>query len=171
MTSKILTKVVILIFTAIVVALMVSIFPIPGFNLRLLVVQSGSMEPAIKTGSVIAISPRNDYFKHDVITFRRSNGLSEMPVTHRIVKKTENEEGVFYIVKGDANVSPDNSKVFPDQIMGKVDFTVPYVGSVINKARTPLGFLTLIILPASLIVSEEIKNIFKEAKKNENRAV
>lgn len=166
MINKILTKVVIFIFTLVVVTLMISIFPIPGFNLRLLVVQSGSMEPAIKTGSIVAITPSDNYFKNDIITFQRSESLLDMPITHRIVKKTETEGSVFYTVKGDANVAPDNTKVFPDQVIGKVDFTIPFIGSVIDRARTPIGFLALIILPASLIISEEVKNIFKEARKN-----
>jgi hypothetical protein len=35
--------------------------------------------------------------------------------------------------------------------------------------RTPIGFILLIIIPASAIIIMEIRNIAKELKKNKNK--
>jgi signal peptidase len=53
---------------------------------------------------------------------------------------------------------------------GKLIFTIPYFGYIGYFVRTPIGFILLIILPASLIIILEIRNIIKELKnKNKNQ--
>jgi len=48
--------------------LIISIFPVTG-NIKFMIVQSGSMQPAIKMGSVVMVKPVADYKIGDVITF------------------------------------------------------------------------------------------------------
>jgi len=45
--------------------------PLAG-NIQFLVVQSGSMQPALKQGSIITIKPANSYQAGDIITFSLS---------------------------------------------------------------------------------------------------
>ena len=159
-------KIIQTLFTAIVFAvvalIIISILPIPG-NYKLLIVQSGSMEPAIKTGAVVIVKPIENYQINDVITFASEN--SGKSTTHRIVREeTENGE-TYFVTKGDANNGEDNNKIAPDKIIGKVLFSVPYAGYVVAAAKEPLGFALLVLVPAGLIIFEEIGKIRKELKK------
>jgi len=90
-------------------SLIVSIFPLTG-NIKFMVVQSGSMEPAIHTGSVVMIKPASDYKIGDVITFGEVS-KTKAPITHRIYDIKVVDGNPVYITKGDANNAPDAREV------------------------------------------------------------
>jgi len=138
---------------------------LPGIgNYQVLTVLSGSMEPAIRVGSTVVVNPAEDYKIGDVITFR-AGGRSGIPTTHRIEDiRTEAGEPV-YITKGDANPAADIVEVRKENVVGKVLFSIPYLGYAVNFAQKPIGFASMIIVPAVLIISGELKNIYKEVKK------
>lgn len=90
-------------------------------------VTSGSMEPKYKTGSVV-------YVKHidpekldagDVITFKL---MKDELATHRIVTVEKTDEGLQFWTKGDANNISDGSPVMAEDVIGKVQFTIPFLG-------------------------------------------
>lgn len=156
------------IFIAIIALLLiVSVFPITG-NFKIMAVLSGSMEPAIKTGAVVVIKPANDYKIGDIVTFG-PNTKTQVPVTHRIYDiKIVAGEPVF-MTKGDANESPDTKEIQKKDIIGKVLFSVPFAGYAVDFAKKPFGFLLIIIVPAVLIVYEEIRKIWQEILKLKNK--
>ncbi|NOQ68039.1 signal peptidase I [Patescibacteria group bacterium] len=160
--SKIINKLFTVVVFAVVLLIVVSVLPIPG-NYKLLIVQSGSMEPAIKTGSVVAVKPVENYKANDVITFE--DGGKSKTTTHRIVDTEVVSGKVFYITKGDANNAEDSSKVPEDKIVGKVLTSVPYVGYILAMAKEPAGFVLLVIIPCVIIILEEVGKIWKEVKK------
>jgi signal peptidase len=132
-----------------------------------LAVQSGSMEPAIHTGSVVIVAPQNDYKIGEIITFGEL-GETKIPITHRIHDiKIVNGESVF-ITKGDANDVPDKNETPRSEVKGKVLFSIPLLGYLINFIKKPLGFALVIIVPALWIVFGEIKKIIAEVKKEKN---
>jgi signal peptidase I len=139
--------------------LMVTIFPITG-NYKVLTVLSGSMEPSIHTGSIVVVKPLAEYKVGDVITFGEIS-KTKIPITHRIYEIKDNK----FITKGDANDSPDMKEVLPREVVGKVLFSVPWVGHVVSAAQKPIGFAIVIILPAIFIVYDEIKKIKNEVKR------
>lgn len=99
------------------------------FGIRPFVVVSGSMEPAIQTGSISWVNLRADadHLKQgDILAFERNDG--EL-VLHRIVRRTE----AGMVTMGDANQVPDAALVRAHQIKGKVLFSVPYVGKAFMK--------------------------------------
>ncbi|MCD6241513.1 signal peptidase I [Candidatus Bathyarchaeota archaeon] len=124
-------------------------------------VYTGSMEPAIPVGSVVVIKPANpDTLKvGDIICFK-IEGESSTTVTHRIINITD--EG--FITKGDANEDLDQWIVKKENIIGKVIAVIPYLGYLGYFVRTPVGFTLLIVIPASLLIILEIRNIIKELK-------
>ncbi|HPA25480.1 MAG TPA: signal peptidase I [bacterium] len=140
--------------------LVISIFPITG-NYKVLVVKSGSMEPAIKTGSLVVSRPAETYAVGDIITFR----YGETSITHRIQEKNLVNGGLNYVTKGDANKGSDRNEILPNEIIGRVCLTVPYLGYAIDTAKKPWGFILIVILPALIIVYDEIKKIFQEVKR------
>ena len=121
---------------------------------------TGSMEPTIPVGSVVVIKPVDPETLKigDIICFKLSEPSS---VTHRIFNITD--EG--FTTKGDANEDPDQWTVKKENVIGKVVLTIPYIGYIGYFVRTPIGFTLLIIIPASLIIILEIRNIIRETKK------
>ncbi len=160
-------KIIYYIFFAFIVAiaflLIVSVLPITG-NYKLMVVQSGSMEPAIKMGGIVMVKPMDDYKIGDVITFR-PNSKTQTPITHRLNDIKVTEGRTSYVTKGDANNTPDTEEIAKRDILGKVLFSVPYVGYAVDFAKKPLGFALVIIMPAAIIIIDEIKKIIGEIKK------
>ncbi len=148
----------------IVVAVFLFLSAIPKIPVRSFVVLSGSMEPAIHTGSVVAVKAQGEYNVGDVITFGE-NGKTKTPTTHRIVEIKENDGDKSFITKGDANNAPDQKSVKENEVLGKVLFSVPYAGYVVNAAQKPIGFVLIIIVPAVIVIYDEILKIKKEIKK------
>jgi len=126
-------------------------------------VYSGSMEPTIPVGSIVLIKPANPETLKigDIICFKLSQPTS---ITHRIINITN--EG--FITKGDANEDPDMWTVKKENVIGKVISTIPYIGYIGHFVRTPIGFILLIIIPATLLIITEIRKIIKELKKSKN---
>ena len=65
---KIIYYIFFIIIGIIAIGVIFPLLPIPG-NYQLLTVLSGSMEPAIHTGSVVFVKPVNEYKVNDIITF------------------------------------------------------------------------------------------------------
>jgi signal peptidase len=150
------------------VLLIVSVFPITG-NYKLMIVQSGSMAPAIKMGSIVVVKPADDYKIGDVITFGPMT-KTKAPTSHRIYDIKVVDGQPVYITKGDANNAPDQREITKREIIGKVLFDVPYIGYAVNFAKKPLGFALIIIVPAALIIFDEVKNIYNEIKKKKTES-
>lgn len=124
---------------------------------RAYIVQSGSMAPALQAGSIVITRSAPAYSPGEIITFTSGNSQ----ITHRIVAI----EGENFITKGDANEEPDSTPVKKSQIIGKSILSLPYLGYLADFVRTPRGFVMLVVIPAAIIVYEELKSLFKEFKK------
>jgi signal peptidase len=114
-------------------------------------------------GSVVMVKPAADYKIGDVITFGPYS-KTKAPTTHRIydIKVTGGEP--IYITKGDANNAPDARELQKKDILGKVLVSVPYVGYAVDFAKKPMGFALIIIVPAAIIIYDEIRKIINEMK-------
>jgi len=168
---KIIYYIFLVFIVVIAVLLVVSVFPVTG-NYKLMIVQSGSMAPQIKMGSIVVVKPADDYKIGDVITFGPYT-RTKAPTSHRIYDiKVTNGQPV-YITKGDANNAPDTREITKRDVLGKVLFSVPYVGFAVDFAKKPMGFALIIIVPAAIIIFDEIKKIYAEVKKKkvENKEV
>lgn len=159
--SKILNTLVTIIIVSVVLLVVVSFLPIPG-NYKLLIVESGSMEPAIHTGSVVIVKPAESYQAKDIVTFAdKGKGKT---TTHRIVDMEVAAGITYFITKGDANNAEDTNRVSESKVVGKVLTSIPYVGFILAFAKTTLGFILLVIVPCAIIIFEETGKIFKEMK-------
>lgn len=141
--------------------LVISTVKIPG-NYKFLIVESGSMEPAILRGAIVITKPEADYKKNDIITISESAN-SKVSLTHRIVGIEKRDGNTLYTTKGDANEDPDAEKRFKKNVVGKALFSIPFLGFVVDFAKTKSGLLLLIIIPCMLIIFNEAINIKKEA--------
>lgn len=95
-------------------------------------VLTGSMRPTYPPGTLIVVKPHDPATLQagDAITFQKESGNPEV-VTHRIIMTRQNSQGErSYVTQGDANPSPDQNPVVPEQVRGKVWYSVPFVGYV-----------------------------------------
>ena len=141
--------------------------PLPG-KAEIKIVQSGSMEPSLPVGSVVAIVPRASYAVGDIITFG-SDTKSKIPTTHRILSIEREDGSVRYVTKGDANEERDNNLVSHSEVIGGVVATVPRLGYMIDFARSKNGFTFMVVIPALLIMLDEIINIVMIMKGTQRR--
>ncbi|WP_405096771.1 signal peptidase I SipW [Oceanobacillus sp. FSL H7-0719] len=134
------------------------------FGYQIKTVLSGSMEPGIKTGSIIAVQSvtndeKNQFSKGDVITFLEENSTL---ITHRITEVNETNGGVFYTTKGDNNNAEDRNPVLAENIVGLYSgFTIPLVGYAANFLQSPNGIILFLIVPGFLMLSYSIFNIWR----------
>ena len=92
----------------------------------------------------------------------RTTSDAKVTITHRIVAKNTDSGQTMFDAKGDANNSADGENFGRDSIIGKVFFVLPFIGYPIGFARTMPGFILLVIVPAVVIVYEEILSIKAE---------
>jgi len=133
------------------------------FDYQMYVVKSGSMEPSIHTGSVVVSNKTNNYKEGDIITFKVSG--SKDTVTHRIITIKEENGQTSFQVKGDTNDTPDPDLVLKANVVGEVRLSIPFLGYLIAFIRTLPGLIIFIIIPALIIIAEEMGNIKTELTK------
>lgn len=145
-----------------------SVFEAPG-GYRMFVVMSGSMKPEIEAGSVVLVGRKEEYKASDVITFLKnpSDNLRNVKatVTHRVIEVHDDEGKATFTTKGDANETVDIEMITERQVLGKVLFSMPHVGRAIAFTRTQTGFILLIVIPAVILIYNEVLNIKKEVSK------
>ena len=104
-------------------------------------VLSGSMEPSYHVGSLIYVKETNpeDLKPGDTITFMANETTV---VTHRIVEAVPDETDpntLWFRTKGDANDSEDAALVHCRNVIGRVAFSIPYLGYVAAYIQSPPG--------------------------------
>lgn len=114
------------------------------FNkIGLAVVVSDSMEPVLSVNDLIVINKKDNYQVGDIIVYRFNNEL----IVHRIVKI--NQEQI--VTKGDANKYEDNA-ISLDKVYGKLGFSIPYVGGIVNFFKTGYGIFSVIALVVFMFI-------------------
>ena len=97
------------------------------FHYHAIVIASGSMTPNILKGDVVVIEKvknKNDIELGTVIAYKYDQRI----IVHRLVKKINVSDGIYYYTKGDANNEIDNYKITEDMVIGVVNIRVPYIG-------------------------------------------
>jgi signal peptidase len=130
---------------------------------RLYVVLSGSMSPAFEAGGLVVVRPAEaeEIVVGDIITYWEPGEGAKL-TTHRVVE-VEDENGLQFITKGDANEVVDQEPVPAENLVGKVVFAIPYAGYVADFAQSPQGLVTLVIIPGILIIVFEARNLLRYA--------
>lgn len=139
---------------------------LPTFGNKALIVRSGSMEPAIKTGDLVIARPAT-YGVGDIIAFKGIKDES-MVITHRITKVTKENGNISYQTKGDANDVEDGFIVPQKNVIGVAQYKISGVGRLFAAAKSRNGLIALVIGPAILLILFEGINLAKEIKKQKN---
>ena len=162
--------------TGLVIAAVLVAFMITGiriFGIKIYGVQSGSMAPAHPKGALIyvrSVDP-GTLKVEDVITYKLTDGTTS---THRIVEVVTDPQyptRVQYRTKGDANKDVDGSLVSASNIIGKVMFSIPHLGTFASYIQQPPGIYVAIIVCGLLIAfvfyTDSLETKLKEKEKQE----
>ncbi len=136
----------------------------------LFIVLSGSMEPSFDTGSVVLVKPTapEEVKVGDVVTFSGFAGTKQL-TTHRVAEIQNDEDyGLLFITKGDANEHNDPDPVLAKNIVGTVTGHIPLIGYLLHFIQTRHGLLLFILVPASLLIGFEVSGFLtkQSAKRN-----
>ena len=159
---KITINTILIILILIGILVVFSFIPFPG-NYKIFTVQSGSMEPTIKTGSLIFVKPISEYSVGDIVTRRTTD--PKITITHRIFSKTDVNGQTAFETKGDANNAPDGEKFTKEGIIGKVLLAIPLLGFPVSFAKTTQGLILIVIIPAVIIIYDEMQKIKEEIRR------
>jgi signal peptidase len=123
---------------------------------RLMIVLSGSMKPAINTGALVGVKQVNpgEIQVGNIITYQDLEKDDRL-ISHRVIDIIKKSGHKYFATKGDANASRDLWLVPEANLVGRVDFSLPYVGYLINLAQTKIGLL-LIMMPFFIILLGEL---------------
>ena len=176
-TVKSILNIISTILVVILVILAILLAGVRVFGLTPYTVLSGSMEPNYHVGSLVYVKKTDapDLKEGDAITYMADE---KTIVTHRIAQIVPDEEDASvlrFITKGDANDKRDAAPVHQNNVIGKVLFTVPYLGYVSEYIRHApgmyvaigacLALLILTFLPG-LIADEATKKKDEKEKPN-----
>ena len=148
------------IILGLIAAALAFVFFSPDYSLY--IVRSGSMAPVINLGDMVIGSQVSiaEIKPGVIVTYELGINL----ITHRVLSV----DGNTLITKGDANEDPDPNPVLLSQVKSLYLFRIPYVGYAAGFVRTRLGWFLAIILPSIVLVGFIVKDIIREAFKNEN---
>ena len=112
------------------------------------VVYSGSMEPAIRAGSVAVAKPTPpEALKVGDVVAYRTPGSDGLPIIHRVVSVADSDGARVFAFKGDANQTADPINVTLEGSGGRVLYSVSEVGRLLAITRTGAGRVLLVWLP------------------------
>lgn len=126
----------------IVFILFVLIFIYYFANCKAFVIVSGSMEPNIKTSSLVIVKKQSSYNVGDIVSYQLNKDST--PVTHRVVSIKDG----YFITKGDANNVNDKIKLKNSDILGKVIIKSEKLGKIYinNKEKIFTGIIFIVII-------------------------
>ncbi len=136
-------------------------------GIRSFIVLTGSMEPTVHVGTMVFTHPFELYKLNDVISFKRENRT----ITHRVIDVRNKEDILYYKTRGDANNVSDSELISKQDIIGKVFFSIPYIGRAVFFIKTIPGYLLLIVFPAVIYIIAELVHINKEMKKETEKRI
>lgn len=152
---KKITKIFLNVITTIIIVFGILLVGLFCFGIQPYVVESGSMEPAIKTGSVCFINQRakfEDMKVGDIIAFKLDTGDF---ATHRVVSKTDE----YITTKGDKNGAEDNVITTRSNFIGKNILSIPNVGFIVKGIQEPkgkiiLGTVIVVLILAAILIGK-----------------
>jgi signal peptidase len=141
-----------LIGTIALVALIALPHVLPALGRQMYVVRGASMEPTIPIGSVVFIHKVDPATVQvgQIVTYELPQGTV---VTHRVIARNDSDAAATFVMKGDANPTPDAAPIRGAEIVGGVELAVPGLGSLIVSLSSAAGELMLIFALGGLLVA------------------
>lgn len=113
-------------------------------------IETGSMEPTIKTGSYVLVRPSEELKTGQIVMFDEPG--SAVPIVHRVV--AVNAGGKTLTTRGDAN-GADDASIDRSQVRGVVTDVFSQYGVYHRPYQIGAGILSLCLVGLSLIKSSK----------------
>lgn len=112
------------------------------------IITSGSMGSAAPIGSVALtrMATPASVGTGDIVVFRHPSAA--MTFTHRVIERTIDGTVFTFRTKGDANGAPDPEEIRTTEQIARVARVVPYAGRIVTFARSPIGLILFLLVPA-----------------------
>lgn len=138
-----------------------------AFGYEIYTVISGSMEPAIPTGSLVYVKyiQPEEIQTEDVIAFLGTGCGWVSIVTHRVVSNSA-AMGNF-ITKGDANSDNDMNPIPYANYIGKVQLSVPKLGGIFQTITGTNGKIAAVSMIGLAIVLEILAAVLQGKREKE----
>jgi len=120
------------------------------------VVSSGSMIPTLNIGDVIVVRDGRSFEGvqvGDIIVFHEPSSKDKV-IVHRVIQIQEEGKIRTLRTQGDNNPSPDRWQVLERDYLGRVIFTIPYVGRITGWLQPPLNYLIIVIILVAIFITE-----------------
>lgn len=129
-------------------------------------IASGSMEPNYNISDMV-ISKKVDINEikigDDVIYLGKEDELKDKIITHRVIKKREENGKIIFQTKGTANDIAD-PEIEENQILGKVIYKSVILSFISKIVNNPYGFYFVVFVPFAILSAMEIIDIIEEKK-------
>ncbi|CAF2490353.1 unnamed protein product [Rotaria sp. Silwood2] len=138
---------------------------VTGSESPIVVVLSGSMEPAFFRGDLLLLTNYQEepIRAGDIVVFRIEG--RDIPIVHRVIKVHEKDDGyVKFLTKGDNNQVDDRGLYSPGQlwlekkdVIGRARGFLPYIGmvTILMNDHPQLKYLVLAVLGFFVLVHRE----------------
>lgn len=122
------------------------------FGLKPQIVVSGSMEPTIRTGSLLMAKEVSaaQIEIGDIVTVQRPGDAGL--VTHRVTSIEQRYKDWEITMRGDANAA-DDPQPYTVRVVGKIVATIPGAGYVAGVFRTPFGMTGVIVFGLAVLTA------------------
>jgi len=132
---------------------------------RPLIVRSGSMAPAVRTGDLIftkRVRPASAG-PGEIVTFHDPSRAREL-ITHRVVRRTSRGSRVFFVTLGDANTGVERWSVAANGTIGVLRLRIPSLGYAVSVFTIPAIRLVFVSLAALLLGGIVVRRIWVEPR-------
>ena len=125
-------------------------------------VKTPSMYPSCPVGTMIFVGKADfdDFSKGDIVTFKQGDSV----ITHRVYYVDEKSRTL--VTKGDNNDIPDNVPITEENIVGRVEFYVPYIGFIYLLADSIYGKIVI----ASVFVFVAVLSVLTEKSEKDKKS-
>lgn len=126
-----------------------------------LVVQSGSMAPALRTGDAVisrVVGP-SAVDAGDVVTFVDSTRGDRL-VTHRVVEVRRQGDQYSFVTKGDSNSGVERWDIAENDSLGRLTLRIPKLGFVVAVTSAPAWRALLGALAIGMLTVTAVRRIW-----------
>jgi len=154
---------------AALILLLVVALPVP-FGYRSLVVMSGSMEPAIPTGSLLLVRRISaaQVAVGDVVSFRHPDEPGRL-LTHRVQAVSTEDDRVMVQTRGDANTGAENWVVPASGTVGRATWHLPLLGYLVVPLQGTAARILLLVAPALALAVLLLVDIWRPGSRRPGR--
>lgn len=141
-----------------------------------MIVLTDSMYPSIQSGDLIICHTEDpaNVKAGDVISFFDPAGNGSTVVTHRVVEVTTDENGgLAWITKGDANNTEDANIVPAENLAGVYSLRIHNLGSVAIFMQTTKGLIICVVCPILILVIYDMvrRKRYEKSRKKDTDAL